>query len=146
MFKGADAFFTRIRAWGLKKQVLGTATDKMIELLLKGMDLFFYVTWDDDFRRHLKNFDGRYYFKTEDETVKVSATFSNGDMHVHDGAIDDWDVMVTFKNGEALRKYIFSNQYQKTQLRLTETLTIFSSLVLWSRTSHEDLELSNAER
>jgi len=80
----------------------------MIELLLKGMDLFFYVTWDDDFRRHLKNFDGRYYFKTEDETVKVSATFSNGDMHVYEDAIDDWDVMVTFKNGEALRKYIFS--------------------------------------
>ena len=110
IFKGADAFFTKIRAWGLKKQVLGTATDKMIELLLKGMDLFFYVTWDDDFRRHLKNFNGRYYFKTEDETVKVSATFSKGDMRVHEDAIDDWDVMVTFKNGEALRNYIFSEK------------------------------------
>lgn len=108
MFKGADAFFTRIRAWGLKKQVLGTATDKMIEILLKGMDLFFYVTWDDEFRRHLENFDGRFYFKTADETVKVSATFSNGDMQVHEDAIEDWDVMVTFQNGEALRKYIFS--------------------------------------
>ena len=108
MFKGADAFFTRIRAWGLKKQVLGTATDKMIEILLKGMDLFFYVTWDDEFRRHLDNFDGRFYFKTADETVKVSATFSNGDMQVHEDAIEDWDVMVTFQNGEALRKYIFS--------------------------------------
>ena len=110
MFNGADAFFTRFRAWGLKKQVLGTATDKMIELLLKGMDLFFYVTWDDDFRRHLKNFNGRYYFKTEDETVKVSATFSKGDMRVHEDAIDDWDVMVTFKNGEALRNFIFSEK------------------------------------
>ena len=108
MFKGADAFFTRIGAWGLKKQVLGTATDKMIEILLKGMDLFFYVTWDDEFRRHLENFDGRFYFKTADETVKVSATFSNGDMQVHEDAIEDWDVMVTFQNGEALRKYIFS--------------------------------------
>ncbi len=110
IFNGADAFFTRIRAWGLKKQVLDSATDTMIELLLRGMDLFFYVTWDEDFRRHLKNFDGRYYFKTEDETVRVSATFSNGDMHVHKDAIDDWDVMVTFKTGEALRKYIFSEK------------------------------------
>lgn len=110
IFKGADAFFTKIRAWGLKKQVLGTATDKMIELLLRGMDLFFYLTPDDDFRRNLENFDGRYYFKTEDETIMVSATFSNGDMHVHGGAINDWDVMVTFKNGEALRNYIFSEK------------------------------------
>lgn len=110
MFKGADAFFTRIRAWGLKRQILGTATDKMIEILLKGMDLFFYVTRDEEFRRHLKNFKGRYYFKTEDETVKVSATFNNGDMQVHEDAIKDWDVKVTFQNGEALRKYIFSEK------------------------------------
>lgn len=110
MFNGADAFFTRIRAWGLKRQVLGTATDKFIEILLKGMDWFFYLTPDDDFRRHLKNFNGRYYFKTEDEAVKVSATFSNGDMQVHEDAIDDWDVMVTFQSGEALRKYIFSEK------------------------------------
>ena len=112
MFKGADAFFTRFRAWGLKKQILGTATDKFIEILLRGMDWFFYLTPDDDFRRNLENFNGRYYFKTADEaeTIRVSATFSNGDMHVHDDAIDDWDVMVTFKNGEALRDYIFSEK------------------------------------
>lgn len=110
VFNGADAFFTKIRAWGLKKQVLGTATDKFIEILLKGMDWFFYLTPDDDFRRHLKNFNGRYYFKTEDETVKVSATFNNGDMQVHEDAIKDWDVMVKFRDGEALRKYIFSEK------------------------------------
>jgi hypothetical protein len=110
VFKGADAFFTRIRAWGLKKQVLDTATDKFIEILLTGMDWFFYLTPDDDFRKHLENFDGRYYFKTAAETVKVSATFSNGDMQVHRDAINDWDVMVTFQNGEALRNYIFSDK------------------------------------
>jgi hypothetical protein len=82
----------------------------MIELLLKGMDLFFFVTWDEEFRRHLKNFDGRYYFKTATETVKVSATFSNGDMQVHEDAIDDWDVMVTFRDGKALRRFIFSEE------------------------------------
>ncbi len=110
MFKGADAFFTRLRAWGLKKQVLGAATDKFIEILLKCMDWFFYLTPDDNFRRHLENFNGRYYFKTEDETVKVSATFSNGEMQVHEDAIKDWDVMVTFRNGKALRDYIFSER------------------------------------
>lgn len=111
-FKGADSFFTRIRAWGLKRQVLGKATDKFIEILLRGMDFFFYITWDDEFRKHLENFNGRYYFKSEEkeEDIKVSATFSNGDMQVHKGAIDDWDVMVTFRDGEALRNYIFSDK------------------------------------
>lgn len=110
MFDGANAFFTKIRAWRLKKQVLGAATDKFIEILLRGMDLYFFTTPDDDFRRNLKDFDGRYYFKGADkaEKIRFSATFSNGDMQVHSGAIDDWDVMVTFKNGKALRDYIFS--------------------------------------
>ncbi len=112
LFDGVDTFLTNLRMKKLKKLLLGAATDKFIEILLRGMDLFFYLTPDDDFRRHLENFNGRYYFKTADkaETIRVSATFSNGDMHVHDGAIDDWDVMVTFKNGEALRNYIFSEK------------------------------------
>lgn len=112
LFNGADAFFTKIRAWGLKKQVLGAATDRFIEILLRGMDLYFFITPDEDFRKNLNNFNGRYYFRGADkaENIKVSATFSNGDMHVHSGAIDDWDVMVTFKNGKALRDYIFSQK------------------------------------
>lgn len=110
LFNGADVFFTKIRVSELKRQVLGAATDKFIEILLRGMDLYFFITPDDDFRRNLNNFNGRYYFKGADraENIRVSATFSNGDMHVHDDAIDDWDVMVTFKNGKALRDYIFS--------------------------------------
>jgi hypothetical protein len=112
MFNGADAFFTKIRAPWLKKQILGTATDKFIEMLLRGMDLFIFLTPDKDFRRNLENFDGKYYFKGADEAedIRFSATFSNGDMQVHEDAIDDWDVMVTFRNGKALRDYIFSEK------------------------------------
>ena len=112
MFNGADVFFTRIRAPSLKKQVLGAATDKFIEILLRGMDSFIFLTPDKDFRRNLKDFNGRYCFRGADkaENIRFSATFSNGDMHVHDDAIDDWDFMVTFKNGKALRDYIFSEK------------------------------------
>jgi hypothetical protein len=112
MFNGADAFFTRIRAWRLKKQILGTATDKFIEILLRGMDLFIFLTPDKDFRRNLENFNGRYYFRGADkaENIRFSATFNNGYMQVHEKAIDDWDVLVTFRNGKALRDYIFSEK------------------------------------
>lgn len=87
-------------------------TDNFITLLLRGMDLFFCLTQDDDFQRNLENFEGRYFFKTADadETIKASATFSNSDMYVHEDAIADWDVMVTFKNGKALRDFLFSEK------------------------------------
>jgi hypothetical protein len=111
-FKGADVFLTKLFTKKLKKQLLGAITDEFITLLLRGMDLFFCLNRDSDFRRNLENFDGRYFFKTADEaeTIRVSATFSNGNMHVHEDAIDDWDVMVTFKDGEAMRNFISSEK------------------------------------
>lgn len=112
MFNGADAFLTKIRAPWLKKQILGNVTDKFAEMLLRGMDLFIFLTPDKDFRKNLKNFNGRYCFKGADkaENIRFSATFHNGDMQVHKEAINDWDVMVTFRNGKAFRDYIFSEK------------------------------------
>ena len=108
---------TGFRVWRLKKQVLDTATDKFIELLLMIMDLSFYLFKDDDYQNHLKDsegrdFKGRYFFRSadEEETIAASAIFENADMKVGFEAIDDWDVMVTFENGEALRNYIFSEK------------------------------------
>ncbi len=117
MFNGADVFLTNLGARKLKKELLGTATDKFIELLLMSMDLSFYLFKDDKYQNHLKDsegrdFKGRYFFRSadENETIAASAIFENANMRVGFEAIDDWDVMVTFKNGEALRKYIFSEK------------------------------------
>jgi len=112
LFDRADVVLTRLCTKKLKKQLLGAVTDKFITLLLRGMELFFYLTRDHDFRRNLENFEGRYFFRTadEEETIKASATFSNGDMHVYEDAIDDWDVRITFINGKALRDFIFSEK------------------------------------
>jgi hypothetical protein len=94
----------------LRNQLLGTITDEFVKLLLKGMDWFFLLTPDARFRENLKNFNGRYLFKTANETVMNSATFSNGNMRVHDHAIDDWDVKVTFKDGKAFREFVLSEK------------------------------------
>jgi hypothetical protein len=94
----------------LRNQLLGAITDDFVELLLKGMDWFFLLTPDARFRENLKNFKGKYLFKTANENVMTSATFSNGNMHVYDNAIDDWDVKVTFKNGKAFRDFILSEK------------------------------------
>ena len=100
--EGINRFFSR----NLKKQLLGTLTDDFLELLLNGMDLTFYLS--KGFRKNIKDFDGRYLFRTADKTVESSATFKDGDMKVHDKAIEDWDIRVTFKDSKALLSYLFS--------------------------------------
>ncbi len=97
----------------LNTQLLGEATDIFIEILLRGMELSFYVFKDDDYQEHLKDsegryFEGRYLFQTADETVTASATFHEGRMHVHKRAIDQWDIKVAFQDSSALRDYLFS--------------------------------------
>jgi hypothetical protein len=110
MFEGADVFLTNLRMRNLKKQLLGTATDKFIEGLLMGMGLYFSLS--RSYRKHINNFEGRYFFRSadENETIAASAIFENANMRVGFEAIDDWDVMVTFKNGKALRDYLFSEK------------------------------------
>ncbi len=110
MFDGVDTFLTNLRMKKLKKLLLGAATDKFIEGLLIGMELYFSLS--RSYRRHINNFEGRYFFRSadENETIAASAIFENANMRVGFEAIDDWDVMVTFKSGEALRNYLFSEK------------------------------------
>lgn len=99
-------FFTGIFTKNLQKQLLGEATDEFLELLLKGMDLAFFLS--KGYRRNIKDFEGKYLFRTADNTVAVSAIFRDGDMRVNDDAIEDWDVKITFKDAPALLKFLFS--------------------------------------
>ncbi len=99
-------FITRLFSRNLKRELSGKVTDKFLELLLKGMDLAFYLS--KGYKKNIKDFEGRYLFQTGDNLVTASATFKGGDMKVHNNAIDDWDVLVTFKDAEALRAYLLS--------------------------------------
>lgn len=102
----AGHFFTGILTKNLQRQLLGEATDEFLELLLKGMDLAFFLS--KGYRRNIKDFEGRYLFGTADGMVAVSAIFKDGDMRVSDDAVDDWDVKITFKDAPALLKFLFS--------------------------------------
>lgn len=96
----------RLFSKSLIEEFLGTLTDKFLELLLKGMDLGFCLS--KGYRKNIKGFEGQYLFRTADNLVAASATFKDGDMKVHEEAIDDWDVRITFKDAAALRDFIFS--------------------------------------
>jgi hypothetical protein len=96
----------------LRAQLSGVATDKFLELLLKGMDFAFSVDsafWlFRGYQQNIKDFRGRYVFNTRDDRVAASAVFQDGDMMVHEEALDHWDVKVTFENTQALRDFLFS--------------------------------------
>jgi len=96
----------------LRVELSGVATDKFLELLLKGMDLAFSLDsafWlFRGYQQNIKIFSGRYVFNTHNNRVAASAVFKDGDMIVYEEALDQWDVKVTFENSQALRDFLFS--------------------------------------
>lgn len=102
----AGLFIANLWTKRLREELYGKLTDKFLELLLKGMDLAFWLS--KGYRKNIKDFEGRYLFRTADHLVAAAATFKSGDMEVHEEAIDDWDVRITFKDAPALNAFIFS--------------------------------------
>ena len=102
----------------IKDELGDKATDKFLELLLKGMEAAFSASKNkivsalfdkfEGYHKNIEGFKGRYLFRTSDNRIAASAIFENGDMDVREDAIDDWNVRVTFKNAAALRAFIFS--------------------------------------
>jgi hypothetical protein len=102
----AGLWITRLWSRRLREEIGGIVTDKFLELLLRGLDLAFCLS--KSYRRNLRDFAGRYLFQTADGLVAAAATFGKGEMHVHEEAIEDWDVRITFQDAAALRGYLFS--------------------------------------
>jgi hypothetical protein len=100
------SFFSKLGSKQLIDQLVGTATDKFIEILLKSMELAFVLM--KDYRKNIRGFSGTYVFCTANGNVGASAIFQNGKMAVHGKEIQDWNVKVTFKDGAALRRFLFS--------------------------------------
>ncbi|MCK5381646.1 MAG: hypothetical protein KAJ81_09260 [Candidatus Latescibacteria bacterium] len=102
----AGLFLTRVWSKKLREELYGKATDTFLELLLKGMDLAFCLS--KGYRKNIKKFEGRYFFRTADQLVAAVAIFKNGNMKVREEATDEWNVRITFKDAEALRAFLFS--------------------------------------
>lgn len=77
-----------------------------LDLLLKFMSLTFLV--NKGFRKNIKNFDGRYLFKSKDNHITVAAVFGDGQLSVDKKPIGNTHVTVTFRNARALMNYLLS--------------------------------------
>jgi hypothetical protein len=96
----------RVFSKPLSEQITAAVTGRFVELLLRGMDLAFCLC--RGYHRNIEHFQGTYVFRTAQDEIVHTAVFTRGNMEVHNGSVDDWDVRVTFRNPEALRAFLLS--------------------------------------
>jgi hypothetical protein len=123
---GTTAALTRRLCPKLANQLEGMITDEFLEVLLEGMDVGFCLS--KDYRENLKDFRGRYVFRTADGAVAVSATFADGKMKVHHEAIADWDLMATFRTPQALWSFLLSRDQDILDLLLKDEVVVEGNL------------------
>lgn len=80
--------------------------DVFLEVLLSLMDLYFAL--DRKFRKNIKDFNASYVFKSRDGVIAASAIFNDSEMKVSSEAIVNPTVSVEFKDGIALKNFLFS--------------------------------------
>jgi len=88
----------------LQESIGGGLLDKFLEMLLGSMRFFFIV--DKDYRRNIEDFEGSYAFESRDGAIGASAVFADSKMEVFDHKIEDANVTVTFKDGEAMKLFL----------------------------------------
>jgi len=123
---GAAAALSRELCPKLVGQLEGTITDDFLELLLDGMDVGFRLS--QDYRENLRDFQGRYVFRTTVGDVAVSATFRDRQMEVHDEAVPDWDVRVTFRHPQALWSFLLSENQDVLNSLLKDEVEVEGNL------------------
>jgi hypothetical protein len=100
----------RIQFWWKKKALLNClrdeALDLSLELLLGFMRL--YCAINAPFRKNIENFEARYSFKSADGRIDAGIIFSGSKMSVVRHAIDNTNVSVVFKDGLALKNFLFA--------------------------------------
>ena len=80
--------------------------EEFLEVLLKVMKIVFF--FDDDYRKNIAEFKGRYLFRSVDRSITVTAIFEDGQLHVHEDEIPDPQVTVIFKDGKALMDFLLA--------------------------------------
>lgn len=80
--------------------------EEFLQLLLKLMGLVFFL--DKDFRKNIKGFNGKYFFKSRDNSITMAAVFKKNKLKVREKSIDDANITVTFRNAKALMNYLLS--------------------------------------
>ena len=105
------AFFNKLKLWWKKRKLINClydeALDVSLELLLHAMRLFLII--NKPFSRNIEKFEARYSFTSQNERIDVGVIFADGKMTVKPHPIDNTNVAVVFKNGKAVKEFLFSD-------------------------------------
>lgn len=99
-------WFTERRLKAAVGEINSRAMDLFLETLLRLMRFVFIL--DRGFRRNIEGFDGRYAFRSRDGKISASAIFEDNRMKVKNRVVDQTDITIVFKDGKALRHFLFS--------------------------------------
>jgi len=100
----------------LLKCLESEVAEEFLKLLLKLMSLAFKI--DEDFRRNITGFTGRYQFRSVDNSITVAALFTGKGLKVKEGLIPDADVSLIFKDGKSLMSYLLATDRDILRLLL----------------------------
>jgi len=122
--------FRSLREKLLRKRLLdslesGTA-EGFLTLLLNLMSLVLLL--DKDYRQNTKDFQGKYLFKSRDNSIVVSTQFKNGNMTIAQKAINDPNIAVIFKDSKALMNFLLSPKPDILNSMLKQDITLDGNL------------------
>lgn len=97
-----------------------------LEVLLKLMGLVFYL--DKDFQRNIRDFNGRYLFRSQDRQITVAAVFKDNRLKVTEEEIGDTHMTVIFRNAKTLMGFLLSPKPDILGSMLRQDITIDGNL------------------
>jgi hypothetical protein len=100
--------------------------DDLLECLLGTLRLAFRV--DESLRKNIAGFDARYVFRSRSRDIAASAVFGRSKMTVRRSGVSQPDVAVTFKDGKALRDFLFAENPDVFAFVLESKLTYEGNL------------------
>jgi hypothetical protein len=105
--------------------------EDFLEFLLNFMSWALFL--DKDYKRNIKDFNGRYLFKSKDNSVTVAAIFKNNRMRVKEKVIDNTNVAVIFRDQRALMKFLLSPRPDILGSILRQDVTFDGNLIYLSK-------------
>lgn len=80
--------------------------EEFLQTLLNLMSLMFVL--NSEYRKNIRNFDGKYQFLSEDGQITIAAVFDDSHMEVVEKVIDSPHITITFRNGRTLLNFLIS--------------------------------------
>lgn len=110
----------------LESQLGAEVTEEGLKLLLRGMALALCV--DREFRKNIKDFNGRYLFTTLNGPINVAVTCANNKMSVYEKDIQHYNVRVDFKDYKAIVDFLTQPELDIIDQMLNQKLQFSGNL------------------